>query len=74
MATWTPLFAVGATVSLKAGGPVMTVHLAPDGPAKSYTCQWFAGKKLDRGLFKVEELLPAAPKAPLPIQTEETKS
>lgn len=73
MATWKPLYEIGSTVSLKAGGPVMTVHILPTAQDRSYKCQWFAGKKLDQGAFREEELIPAVPKPPLPAPAEETK-
>lgn len=53
------LFAVGDVVRLKSGGPDMSVkHVSDDaverwssGLTVNYTCQWFAGKKLESGLF-----------------------
>ncbi|MGB5115737.1 MAG: DUF2158 domain-containing protein [Providencia rettgeri] len=53
-------YKVGDKVKLNAGGPVMNVqqaHRTRDsgtGDYKfdgTYTCQWFAGKKLDSGKF-----------------------
>ena len=60
-------FNVGDTVCHKAGGPIMTIHTAPTNQSTIYICQWFAGKKLDRGNFRFEELTAAAPKAPVPV-------
>lgn len=63
--------AVGSLVRLKAGGPVMTIYAIPSEHAKYYVCQWFAGKKLDRGHFQFEELVEAAlpPDVPAPSAT-----
>lgn len=50
---------VGEIVRLKSGGPEMTVHSRVDhslGVSGNYTCQWFAGKKLERGVFPRESL------------------
>lgn len=46
---------VGDLVQLKSGGPVMTVKTVSS-PEGSYTCQWFAGKKLEFGHFPGESL------------------
>ncbi|MQA55635.1 DUF2158 domain-containing protein [Pseudomonas sp. MC042] len=54
MATGTE-FAVGDIVKLKSGGPDMTVQYW-DKSYACYTCQWFAGKKLESGDFKAESL------------------
>lgn len=53
---------VGDQVQLLSGGPVMTVkevvqehersHMKPQG----VHCQWFAGKKLESGVFPEESL------------------
>jgi uncharacterized protein YodC (DUF2158 family) len=74
MATWTPKFKVGATVTLNTGGgPVMSVKIVPSEQGRNYSCQWFAGRKLDQGEFKEEQLIAAAPKAPLsPPDNEKT--
>jgi uncharacterized protein YodC (DUF2158 family) len=53
-------FNIGDIVKLKSGGPDMTVkevlaNLA-DQFNGSYRCQWFAGKKLDVGVFPQESL------------------
>lgn len=61
-------FVVGDTVKSKAGGPVMTVfqvHESDRGSSK--TCQWFAGKKLERGHFMDAELIHSDPPAPLAV-------
>ncbi|MFY3858119.1 DUF2158 domain-containing protein [Achromobacter xylosoxidans] len=74
MATWTPKFKVGATVTLNTGGgPVMSVKHVPKASDSSYTCQWFAGKKLDQGQFMEDQLIAAEPKAPLPPPLDEKK-
>ncbi|MES2415748.1 MAG: DUF2158 domain-containing protein [Pseudomonadota bacterium] len=73
MATEKPKFKIGDTVSLNSGGPVMSVKLVPEANSGSYTCQWFAGKKLDQGLFKEGQLVSAEPKAPLPAPEDEKK-
>lgn len=44
-------FGVGDIVKLKSGGPGMTVRQVPRDGARTYTCQWFAGKKLEQGQF-----------------------
>ena len=49
-------FKVGDTVQLKSGGPEMTVERAFDD--HDYRCQWFAGKKLEAGVFPEESLVP----------------
>ncbi len=53
-------FNLGDIVKLKAGGPEMAVQIDFDG--KTYRCQWFAGKKLESGVFPVESLEPVKPK------------
>jgi uncharacterized protein YodC (DUF2158 family) len=74
MATWIPKFKVGATVTLNTGGsPVMSVNEVPDRSSRNYRCQWFAGKKLDFGLFNEEQLIAADPKAPVPPPENEDK-
>ncbi|TKB43977.1 YodC family protein [Thalassotalea mangrovi] len=44
----------GDIVMLKSGGPEMTVkeEVSPN----NYKCQWFAGKKLDMGVFPFDSL------------------
>ncbi|EGQ8176521.1 YodC family protein [Vibrio vulnificus] len=60
------IYAVGDIVKLKSGGPDMTVkEVITKGLGSadygafsgSYRCQWFAGKKLDNGVFPQESLL-----------------
>jgi uncharacterized protein YodC (DUF2158 family) len=43
-------FKVGDIVKLKSGGPEMTIEALPN-QHYDYSCQWFAGKKLERGHF-----------------------
>ena len=55
-------YAVGDVVKLNAGGPDMSVYLvsrdsSTDVFKGTYRCQWFAGKKLESGLFDEEGLL-----------------
>ncbi len=56
-------FEVGDIVKLKSGGPEMTVNEAiadfQDVETGKYRCQWFAGKKLDNGVFPYESLIAA---------------
>lgn len=52
---------VGVIVKLKSGGPDMTVedivtHYATQMPTGDVNCQWFAGKKLEKGRFPVASL------------------
>jgi uncharacterized protein YodC (DUF2158 family) len=51
-----PKYSVGDIVTLKSGGPEMTVNSIPGGYSKSYICQWFAGKKLEQGGFPENSL------------------
>jgi uncharacterized protein YodC (DUF2158 family) len=46
---------VGTIVKLKSGGPDMTVNEWLS-YSHEYTCQWFAGKKLEEGSFPLESL------------------
>jgi uncharacterized protein YodC (DUF2158 family) len=59
------VFKVGQLVKLKSGGPDMTVQEVNEPsqyrPAHTYGCQWFAGKKLDKGTFPGESLNPVEP-------------
>lgn len=48
-------FVVGNIVKLKSGGPEMTVKAVND-DRDYYTCQWFAGKKLEQGIFPGDSL------------------
>jgi uncharacterized protein YodC (DUF2158 family) len=55
-------YKIGDIVKLKSGGPDMTVrdeniHYST-GKLESYTCQWFAGKKLEKGSFPPDSLEP----------------
>ena len=46
-------FKLGEVVTLKSGGPEMTVEehvIVPHAPI-AYKCQWFEGKKLKSGIF-----------------------
>lgn len=71
--TRTLKFKIGQTVELNTGGsPVMSVKDFSV-PRNTYICQWFAGKKLDQGEFKEEQLIAAVPKAPLPPPENEKK-
>jgi uncharacterized protein YodC (DUF2158 family) len=49
-------FIVGDIVKIKSGGPDMTVQVIPAQTLKYYRCQWFAGKKLEFGLFPAGSL------------------
>ncbi|MBY6206902.1 MULTISPECIES: YodC family protein [Halomonas] len=49
-------FGVGDIVKLKSGGPEMTVRNLPREGGVVYTCQWFAGKKLEQGQFPEDSL------------------
>jgi uncharacterized protein YodC (DUF2158 family) len=46
-------FKPGDLVQLKSGGPKMTVQTEDRGVVK---CQWFAGTKLESGLFSPDSL------------------
>lgn len=48
-------FTTGDQVQLISGGPVMTVQKYDD-LRDGYKCQWFAGKKLDFGIFAEDSL------------------
>jgi uncharacterized protein YodC (DUF2158 family) len=50
-------FKIGDIVKLKSGGPDMTVQRF-DAAYVYYTCQWFAGKKLESGNFEEASLEP----------------
>jgi uncharacterized protein YodC (DUF2158 family) len=57
----TSTFKVGSIVKLKSGGPDMTVNVVlmnhiTDRPNGNYKCQWFAGKKLEDGIFPGDSL------------------
>ncbi len=55
------IYNLGDTVKLKSGGPDMSVKEVIKNMSKefsgSYRCQWFAGKKLDTGVFPQESLV-----------------
>jgi uncharacterized protein YodC (DUF2158 family) len=56
------MYCVGDIVKLKSGGPDMTIRGVLDNPLSkeptvNYKCQWFAGKKLDNGIFPQESLV-----------------
>lgn len=51
------LFEVGKIVKLKSGGPEMTVEKVFE-DRDTYRCQWFAGKKLESGVFPADSLAP----------------
>ncbi|MCC2605970.1 YodC family protein [Planctobacterium marinum] len=57
----TAIYQVGDIVKLKSGGPDMAVKEVMingyDEFKGNYRCQWFAGKKLDNGVFPEESLL-----------------
>lgn len=65
----TPSITKGSLVKLTAGGPTMAVNEVisnyKNEPTGSYRCQWFAGKKLEAGVFPGEslELVTPAPEA-----------
>lgn len=47
-------FEIGSVVKLNSGGPEMAVKAIYN---DQYTCQWFAGKKLEQGVFRPETLV-----------------
>ena len=49
-------FEVGNIVKLKSGGPEMTVEKVFEN--RTYKCQWFAGKRLESGVFPADSLAP----------------
>ena len=59
-------YKVGDIVSLKSGGPDMTIKaesVSSSSGVITYTCQWFAGKKLESGSFPPESLELKQPEA-----------
>lgn len=48
-------FEIGDVVKLNSGGPEMSVYDTPN--SFEYTCQWFAGKKLEEGCFHGKSLI-----------------
>lgn len=59
-------FKTGDIVKLKSGGPEMTVQR--EGSTGRYNCQWFAGKKLESGVFDGDsiEITAVKPASPIP--------
>ncbi|KAA0238970.1 MAG: DUF2158 domain-containing protein [Armatimonadetes bacterium] len=51
-------FKVGDLVQLLSGGPTMVVESIY---TNSCACQWFSGKKLEKGHFDLRTLIPAPP-------------
>lgn len=57
-------FVRGEVVTLKAGGPKMTVsNVDTTGSGPPIRCKWFKGAKLEHGGFYPEELEKVDPKA-----------
>ncbi|SQI36393.1 Uncharacterized small protein [Leminorella richardii] len=61
------IYNVGDQVIIKSGGPAMTIekvmeHHVTEDFIGTYRCQWFAGKKLDMGIFPEESLESYTPK------------
>lgn len=59
-------YSVGDVVKLNAGGPDMSVSKVIEGFGSkefehSYKCQWFAGKKLESGVFEEASLIKSNP-------------
>lgn len=52
----TDKFRSGNFVQLKSGGPKMTVSRKNPFHKGQYDCKWFAGSKLNEGLFDEDEL------------------
>ncbi len=61
-------FKCGEIVQLKSGGPKMTVNHSTETPKGNtvYSCQWFAGSKLESGVF-AEDSLKTPPADPKPL-------
>ena len=57
-------FRVGQIVRLKSGGPNMAIRVEHQNTTGDifYSCQWFAGKKLEDGRFPVDSLEFVKPK------------
>ncbi|ELU4011425.1 YodC family protein [Vibrio vulnificus] len=55
------MYEVGKIVTLKSGGPTMTIKSEErdyhENWKGTYECQWFAGKKLERGVFPHDSLV-----------------
>lgn len=55
-------FKVGQIVQLRSGGPEMTVsEIDLYGKESFVECQWFGGRKLEKGRFPVESLVEPSP-------------
>jgi uncharacterized protein YodC (DUF2158 family) len=60
-------FKSGDTVKLKSGGPEMTISevhrvskmegIINEGEIKNIECQWFSGKKLQKGFFDPDAII-----------------
>ncbi|EMP1177121.1 DUF2158 domain-containing protein [Morganella morganii] len=62
-----PIYGIGDLVVIKSGGPTMTIekpicHASQGHFLGTYKCQWFAGKKLDTGIFPENSLEIYVPK------------
>ena len=58
-----PKYKIGDKVRLNVGGPDMAIQSLTTQTLQSefkgsYRCQWFAGKKLDNGVFPEDSLVP----------------
>ncbi|WP_445946930.1 YodC family protein [Shewanella sp.] len=55
------MYEVGKIVTIKSGGPNMTIKEPSTNYQKEwlggYECQWFAGKKLESGIFPHDSLV-----------------
>lgn len=51
-------FKIGDIVKLKSGGPNMAVERNVGSEGLRVECQWFAGKKLESGIFPGDSLEP----------------
>lgn len=49
-------FEIGQIVRLKSGGPDMTIQYRETIDFPGYRCQWFAGRKLEAGVFPKQSL------------------
>jgi len=50
-------YELGDIVKLNSGGPDMSVKTVPLEARVWYRCDWFAGKKLESGEFREEQLI-----------------
>lgn len=69
------LFKSGDLVTLKSGGPVMTVDtvntdILDDDKMTGVLCVWFVGEKLERVRFDYRAIEPAAVQASIPANRE----